>query len=528
MAYIIVPSRRVLTQQPQGRQALADWIDRTRAIIYCPSQGATNLATGRDLDKVGSGHVTTPIATGIAFDSTAATGRYEVALSAGDGIQGSHQYLLFAEYEMTFINSAVFGEKVVELSAGYGKQVSIGTAQAYNLSRRVGCICRPNNQNQIYARAVDVPSNSDIVRVALYVRTGQRPVFAAFGAGWRDVVELGIPVTNAADVFDKLTIAGTSYDGANITYARRLTAAGVLAQRDLTANDAIRLAENPWQIFSPRTRRIFVSQGASGGSTLNAAASGQSQASGTAQLAAQVALAGIGVAVAGGQANATVAVPLTAAGIAVADGAAGATASVSVTAAGLAQAAASAGLSASVLLAGAGAAQAAGNGHLTALLEMLAAGAAEASGSAQLSGGAQGDLSASGQASAGGAGVLTVTVSLSAAGVAQASGTASGSAGSPGDVSAAGGAVADGSATWSAVLQLTAPGFVQAMGAGALSVDVSLVAAGAGQASGQARASLAGAVAAYCISSSARRVTEIFSAARLVTTINHEVRCVCD
>jgi hypothetical protein len=238
--------------------------------------------------------------------------------------------------------------------------------------------------------------------------------------------------------------------------------------------------------------------------------------------------AAAGVSVAIGTAGASVSVPLVATGLVIADGAAGATASVSVSAAGLAQAAASAGLSASVLLAGAGAAQAAGNGHLTALLEMLAAGAAEASGSAQLSGGAQGDVSASGQASAGGAGVLTVTVSLSAAGVAQASGTASGSAGSPGDVSAAGGAVADGSATWSAVLQLTAPGFVQAMGAGALSVDVSLVAAGAGQASGQARASVAGAVAAYCISSSARRVTEIVSGVRLVTTINHEVRCVCD
>lgn len=280
---------------------------------------------------------------------------------------------------------------------------------------------------------------------------------------------------------------------ADATANRMRYIGGAAWARALRQSEAAALSENPWQIFRPRTRRIFVSQGA-GGSTLNALASGQSQASGTAQLAAQVALAGIGVAVAGGQAAATVAVPLAAAGIAVAGGQANARATVAITAAGLAQAAASAGLSASVLLAGAGAAQAAGNGHLTALLEMLAAGAAEASGSAQLSGGAQGDISASGQASAGGAGVLTVTVSLSAAGVSQASGTASGSAGSPGDVSAAGGAVADGSANITATVLLTAAGFVQAMGAGELVTTVSLAATGGALATGTGTLNVQGTV----------------------------------
>lgn len=245
------------------------------------------------------------------------------------------------------------------------------------------------------------------------------------------------------------------------------------------------LSANPWGIFRPRRRAVWVDLGAGGGS-LPASASGGAVAGGSATAAIQVALAGVGVALAGGSASAGAAVPLSSTGISQSGGGATATATVTISAAGLAQAAGAAGLSAAVLIQAAGAAQAAGNATLAAHLNAMAAGAAQAGGSASLSGGAPGSLSADGAASAAGAAILSIAVSLVASGSAQAGGSANIDGSAPGSLTAVGGAAASGAGTLVATVQLTAAGFVQAMGSGVFVVQVPISALGSATAAGSA------------------------------------------
>ena len=230
------------------------------------------------------------------------------------------------------------------------------------------------------------------------------------------------------------------------------------------------LSSNPWQIFSAPASRIWLPS--AGGGILAANASGTDTASGSASLAAQVALAGIGVSIAGGSANAGFSIPLSAAGISITGGSANGRVAVTISAAGLAQAAGQAGLSAAVLMQAAGAAQAAGNATLATQLNALASGAAQAGGSANLSGGAPGALSATGGDTASGSAVLSVTVQLQATGSDTASGSANLTGGAPGQISASGGAQAGGSATVKVTVNLTATGFIQAMGAGQLTLQI--------------------------------------------------------
>ena len=308
---------------------------------------------------------------------------------------------------------------------------------------------------------------------------------------------------------------GSGYSGHQ--YAR----AGLLAWSAKTLPDSV--VRNPWQIFAPMPRYLYLKPAATGAGA-NITASGAAVATGAASLEAQVALAAVGVSVAGGNAAPSVSVPLSAAGLSVAGGSANAAATVTISAAALAQAAGQAGLSASVLLAGAGAAQASGNATLAVQLNALAAGAAQASGTANLSGGAPGALSAAGQSQAAGSAVLSVNVSLAATGAAQASGTAAGAASAPGALAATGAAQAGGAATWSALVTLTAAGFVQAMGTGQLSMTVPLSATGAAQAGGAAQAALLGETRHYRLTASAARVTRASCVTQRTTTLHHEVR----
>jgi hypothetical protein len=280
------------------------------------------------------------------------------------------------------------------------------------------------------------------------------------------------------------------------------------------------LLRDPMELFAPLQPVLWVP---SSGSSLSGSATGGAAAGGTANLAAQVALAGVGVATAGGSAVGSVAVPLSAAGISVAGGSAAMTATVSISAAGLAQAAGTAGLSASVLLAASGAALASGNAVLAAQLSAMASGSAQAGGSANLSGGATGAISASGGAVSGGTAVLKVTVQLAATGGAQAGGSANLSGGPQGAIAASGGAVAGGSGTLSVTVAITAAGFVQAMGAGVLWVSVRLSATGAATAGGSAVLTLLGAsVPVIDARYIAQRVRRDYTSAR--TRRDYEVR----
>lgn len=277
-----------------------------------------------------------------------------------------------------------------------------------------------------------------------------------------------------------------------------------------------------WRLFGPIQRRIWVAGGTGG--TLNGTASGSDQADGAAAIAAQVALASVGVSVAGGAASPVVSIPMSATGLDVSSANASGQVTVSVSAAALALAAGQAGLSASVLLAAAAAAQASGNAALAAQLTAQAAGADQAGGSATLSGGAPGVLSASGGDVSSGSAVLSVAINLQATGADQAGGSANGQASAPGALVAAGGDQASGWATISTLVTLTAAGFVQAMGAGAFTVTVPLSAAGQSTASGAASPALGGTVRNFHLAAlPAVRVSRVVPGVRRLTTIQHEV-----
>lgn len=311
---------------------------------------------------------------------------------------------------------------------------------------------------------------------------------------------------------------------------------------------------NPWTMFRADPIRVYSLP--SSGTEQALAASGSATATGSTQLAASIALAGVGVALAGGSGtlsgaqsaplaatgtaaasgtaapridialsalglsiatgtatlDAATAGSLAASGSASASGSAAAAANVTISAAGLAQAAAAAGLSAQVLLAGAGAAAAAGNAALAAQLRAAATGGAQASGTATITGSAAGQLTAGGSAQALGSAALVVSVRLAAAGSAAATGAGAVDAGTSQALAGSGQAGATGAAQVVAEVVLTGAGFVQAMGVGYLVVQVDLAGAGAAVADGAAAAVDAGAlvlisVARWRVDAAGRRFT---------------------
>ncbi len=256
-----------------------------------------------------------------------------------------------------------------------------------------------------------------------------------------------------------------------------------VAMRRSALPDYDALLGNPWSVFRPRRRVAFFGLGAGG---IHAGTCGAAKVSGVAALSAQVALAGIGVALAEGQAGANVALPLSAAGIAIADGDACARATVTIAAIALAEAAGAAGLSAAVLSEAAGAAAASGHTDLAALLHAQAIGVAQTGGSADLRGGAHGSLTALGSATPSGQAALSVTVWLNASDSSEAGGAATGSPPAPDALSAAGSGESSGSAIWSVTKTMTAAGFVQAMAAGSIDILINLEANGSSESSGSA------------------------------------------
>ena len=202
--------------------------------------------------------------------------------------------------------------------------------------------------------------------------------------------------------------------------------------------------------------------------TVNLAAAGTAQATGTATPLKEVSLAGSGLSVATGTAGAQLSVPLNAVGLAVAAGSGGLQLTISMAGAGLAQAVGAANLALAKLLAASGAGQAAG----TAALD-VGAGAGPVS------------LAAAGQAQAAGTATLSLVIHLQAAAVAQAQGLAGLAVGK--QLGAAGQALASGGAALWLEVPLGAAGLAQASGAGGLQLLINLPASGLVQATGAAQ-----------------------------------------
>jgi len=490
MANIIVPSRRIWTQQPRDQQDISkEWLNRAPIFLVNPAVGQIDLVNGSPLVRNGSPtlfpHADGPLALKSVNSGTGYDGWRVPEVSSGS--RSSLLYDVVAPPLTLITAQVVTGNSTGVLVRGNGSGHPAFLCGSWFGSNRggYGKIRTTGGVLELGPGGALFDTDKRLSVTVLAIGPATTNLYSGLlGGNVLHNVSAATPGGNfyyeTGDIYRCLSVSGSYLSAAPAT------ALAGMFRAELSSAEASELIKNPWQIFQPRRRIAFFDLGAGGGSSLNGQASGSAQAAGSAALAAQVALAGVGVALAGGSAAAGVAVPLAAAGVAVADGAAGAQATITIAAAGLAQAAGQAGLSASVLLQAAGAAQAAGNAALAAQLNALAAGAAQASGTANLSGGAPGELSAAGGAVAGGQAVLSVAIQLQAAGAAVAGGSASGLASAPGSVSASGGAVAAGTALPVVTVSLAAAGFVQAMGAGQLVVSVNLTALGQAVAGGSA------------------------------------------
>ena len=459
----MLPYRRKRLQQPQGMSSI-DWsnpITQGLAIAVMPNaNGARELTLSTPSAKVGS-------------PSNSVGSRGVASIGSGGA-----NYFTFTDYDKYDLVGPITVIAVVDgisggVSGGYLSKGPIDTANTPFFFGRSGSIVslsrggasdyqRFNTTNTV--TAPDAPCVFGVTQNGVlgsgatcnYYLNGVTPGSSAGGGMANTVAAANALPVRFAGTKEKVYLA--------LAFNRVLSGAEIKS-----------LSDNPWQIFAPLRRHLYVP--ATSG-VLNAAADGAAQSGGSANIATQVALAAVGLSSASGSAGLSTAIPLSAAGFAVSGGTANAVATVRISAAGLAQASGSAGLSAAVLLQGAGAAQAAGNAALAAQLNALASGAAQAAGSANLSGGAAGALNAAGQAQASGSAVLNVTVTLNATGGSQASGSANLSGGAPGQIAAGGGAQAGGSAQVVATVAISAAGYAQAMASGQLSIQIPLTAFG--------------------------------------------------
>ena len=238
--------------------------------------------------------------------------------------------------------------------------------------------------------------------------------------------------------------------------------------RALSDAEGMALTANPWQIFQPLQRRIWVASG--GGTDLAGNASGQAAASAALTTAIPIAAAALSIGTA--TASLTTAIPVAGVAASVASGSGALTAQVRLSAAALAQAVSSAALSSGIILTAAAVAQAAAAGTLSTAIQLIAAAAAQASASAGLTTGGSG-LSADAQATASASAALTIQIQLSAAALAQATSSASlTAAGSGLSASASALSTAQGSVTTQ--IKLSATALAEAIAVGGLTARIDL------------------------------------------------------
>lgn len=244
------------------------------------------------------------------------------------------------------------------------------------------------------------------------------------------------------------------------------------------------LSDNPWQIFAPQARQIWVP---TGGGAVNLAANASGLAAGTATLLKGVSLAGAALSVATATAGMSHLVPLSASAV----GQVSSTGQLSLTiifgATAVSSAVATALMSLGKPMAAAAAAQADG----TAALSVAAGGSAVNLAAAAVSGAASGatlslvvSLSAAAVAQASAWATLGGGVALAAAAIANAQASAAMAVGKPLDAAAVG-LASSGANLWLDV-QLGAHALASAVAGGALSLTVNLAAGSMGQASAAA------------------------------------------
>lgn len=424
MSNPVLPYRRRRLQQPQGMSSI-DWSNPiTRGLVYAFKPDGTTRSNG----------AASPIRS--AFLSSSGSDLIQIT-SAGLGFSSSGYNALTHSLSRVAATASANLTQICVFTASNSSNSQFNLA---NLSSVGGATNGffIGNGSSFCLKADTVPSAGAISSSALSVGKVYVGAYTS-KVGRQELFLNGISQGTTASATTHSQALNRFVSGANNNpIALFVTFSRVLSDAEIKA-----LSDNPWQIFAPIRRHIYVP--ATSG-VLNAAADGAAQAGGSANISTQVALAAVGLSSASGSAGLSTAIPLSAAGFAVSGGTANAVATVRISAAGLAQAA----------------------------------------GSANLSGGAAGALNAAGQAQASGSAVLNVTVTLNATGSSQASGSASLNGGAPGQIAAVGGAQAGGAAQIKATVAITAAGYAQAMASGQLSIQIPLTAFGGAIAVGSA------------------------------------------
>ena len=240
--------------------------------------------------------------------------------------------------------------------------------------------------------------------------------------------------------------------------------------RALTAAEHVSLAANPWQIFSPLIRKIWVP--AAGGAASFAAAS-ISIATAAAALTTTIRLAATSAATAITSAALTTATTLAAASTAIASAGAALSTAILFACTPAAQAFSTGALNTSIPVAAASTSQAASTGALATAIAPAGAGTTQASSTA----------------------ALTTTITLAAAPSAQATTTAALTT-SPAGISATSTAQASSSAALTTAIRIASTAAVQAASAGTITTAITFVSTAAAQAATSASISTAVSIAA--------------------------------
>lgn len=272
--------------------------------------------------------------------------------------------------------------------------------------------------------------------------------------------------------------------------------------RALTAGEAKLLYEQPWAMYTPIQRRIYLASPAGGAAALAGVATGQSSASGG--LTTDIRLAGAAAGQSSASGALTTDIRIAGAAVALATADASLTTTVSLAGAAASVSVASGVLTTQIRLEGSALAQAVASGAMSggALLQGAAYGQSDASGalSTQIA------LAGVAAATAAGAGDLTVQIRLSGAAVASATGSADLTTASSG---LAGSALSTGAGSGSLTTQIPLAGAAQAyaVAAGEITTIVQLAGAAASVTSGVGSLDVAirlnGAAAAQALASAA-------------------------
>lgn len=471
MSSLLLPHSR--TRQP-GQQARLDWANRLLQKIqpvgvYVFMDGVpVNLVTGKSAVAYGAPQVVIDPSGGRALYSQASSGGahywntglfpdntyrflacWERPLSAfvsdGNWTNGSH------DGTRRFYVAPAYTDSTKPIF-GWGSAIPTSTvARTY-----------PQGVREMLAMQVDSANT-------IYGYVDGKQVVSSAGATWTGTSTRNIYIGKRT--LNSSTENGSIAVGPNVNIDLYIFGRG-----NLTASEMLRLYENPWQIFRPMPRKIWVSV-PGGAAVLDGNATAQSTVSASLTTSIQIAAASISTATAAAALTASISLSGQAASVTLADGVL--TTHISLSGSAIAQALASAGLSTAIPLDGAAESSAAASGLLTTQITLSGAALAQTLASASLTTAPAG-LAADAAASASASGDLMTAIPLAGAASAIAIGAGGLTVGIL--LQAYGAAVSNATGDLTVSFGISASALASALATGDLSTQISLSASALAQA----------------------------------------------